>query len=379
MNTKYLDEHLDSLKEKTGVQAYNCKIMCDHELIYQRHGGFSDKETKREMTTDSLVNLYSCSKVITCCAAMQLAEHGKIMLHDPVSKYIAEFADVKVKEKQGDKLILRDPKREMRIYDLFSMTSGINYDLSSPSIRELRERTNGACPTVDIARAIAKEGLEFDPGERFMYGLSHDVLGALIEVVSDMPFGDYLKKNIFDPVGMTDTGFSVPEGKMHRMADQYFKQDGKDAERIEKTQCIYRLGTKHQSGGAGIISCTDDYILFADALANGGVAKTGERILSKAAIDTMRTSRLTAENEWSFHHSSYGMGYGLGVRTCVSRTGGTLIPLGAFGWDGAAGSFTLIDPDNRLAIFYCQHMRGNAGNDYKDVRTANIVYAYLLD
>ena len=212
-----------------------------------------------------------------------------------------------------------------------------------------------------------------------MYGLSHDVLGALVEVVSDMPFGEYLKKNIFDPVGMKDTGFFVPEDKMHRMSDQYYKEEGKAPVSIDKLQCIYRLGTGHESGGAGLISCTDDYVLFSDALANGGVAKTGEKILSKYAIDTMRTSRLTSENAWSFNHTEAGQGYGLGVRTCVSRTGGTLIPLGAFGWDGAAGSFTLIDPENHLAIFYCQHMIGNSGNFYKDIRTANIVYSHLLD
>ncbi len=381
MNTKYLDEHLDGLEKTIGAPAYNCKVMKDHELIYERHGGYSDRETKREMTTDSLVNLYSCSKVITCTAAMQLVERGKILLHDPVSEYIPEFAleNLKVKEKINGETVIRQAKRPMRVYDLLSMMSGVNYDLASPSIKACKEKTNGRCPTVDLARAIANEPLEFDPGERYMYGLSHDIVGAIIEVVSGMPFGEYLKKNIFEPAGMKDTGFSVPEEKLFRMVDQYFKQDGCDAVPLPKTECIYRLGTEHQSGGAGIISCTDDYILFADALANGGIAKTGERILSQSAIDTMRTSRITPEKEYSYNHTEAGQGYGLGVRVNVTRAGGTLIPNGAFGWDGAAGGYTLIDPENHVAIFYCQHMRGNSGNAYKNNRTANIVYSSLLD
>ena len=145
MNTKYLDEHLDSLEAITGVPAYNCKIMKDHELIYERCRGYSDKESKREMTTDSLVNLYSCSKVITCTSVMQLVERGKIMLHDPLSKYIPEFADTKVKEQKDGQTILRAPKRQIRIYDLLSMMSGINYNLSSPAIKELREKSGGVC------------------------------------------------------------------------------------------------------------------------------------------------------------------------------------------------------------------------------------------
>ena len=381
MKTKYLDEHLDSLEKAIGTPAYNCKVMKNHELIYERHRGYSDKETKREMTTDSLVNLYSCSKVITCTAAMQLVERGKILLHEPVSEYIPEFAveNLKVKEKIGNETVLRPSKKVMKIYDLLSMMSGIGYNLESPSICECREKTDGKCPTVDIARAIANEPLEFEPGSRYMYGLSHDIIGAIIEIVSGMSFGEYLKKNIFDPVGMNDTGFYVPEEKLYRMADQYFKQDGKDAVPLDKNECIYRLGTEHQSGGAGIISCTDDYILFADALANGGVAKTGERILSRAAIDTMRASRITPDIEYSYNHAEVGQGYGMGVRVNVTRACGSLIPVGAFGWDGAAGSYTLIDPENHLAIFYCQHMRGNSGNFYKNNRSANIIYANFFD
>ena len=377
MNTKYLEEHLDSLEQKTGVPAYNIKIMKDRKVIFSRHKGYSNVQTKREMTTDSLVNLYSCTKVITCTAGMQLVERGKIMLHESVATYLPEFANIKVKERVDGKIVLRDPKRELRIYDLFSMMSGLSYNLEYPSIIACREKTNGRCPTVELVRGLASEPLEFDPGSRYCYSLSHDVLGALIEVVSGMSFGEYLKKNIFDVVGMKDTGFFVSEENKHRYADQYRCEGG--VVRPVSQDCVYKLGTEYESGGAGLISCTDDYILFADALANGGVAQSGERVLSPRAIDTMRTSRITPELAHTYTHTHFGQGYGLGVRTCVTHAGGTLIPLGAFGWDGAAGSFVLIDPENHAAIFYCQHMIGNSGNAYKDVRTANIVYSDIIE
>lgn len=227
-------------------------------------------------------------------------------------------------------------------------------------------------------KAIAQQTLSFEPGTHWQYSLCHDVLGGLIEVVSGKNFGDYLKESIFEPVGMKDTSFTFNQEVEKRMASQYIYQDESGRyEQISKHNC-FRIGTDYESGGAGLISCTEDYGLFVNALCNDGVTASGERIISRATIDLMRLNHLceTALPDFNWAHLT-GYGYGLGVRTMIDRAkGGSLSPVGEFGWDGAAGSYALIDVDNRLGVFYMQHMK-NGKHPYIHPRLRNIVYQCL--
>ncbi|MBQ7821391.1 MAG: beta-lactamase family protein, partial [Clostridia bacterium] len=256
---------------------------------------------------------------------------------------------------------------------LFTMSAGLDYDLNSAPIRNTREKNNGACPTVETIRALAWQPLGFDPGEHYKYSLCHDVLGALIEIVSGMSFGEYLKKNIFDPLEMSDSTFVLNDEQKKRLMCQYrYNGELGRAEKIT-TACPYKLGEGYESGGAGILSTLTDYGKFVDALACGGIGASGARIISEDMLSLMRENQFTDPVRFS-DFAKPGYGYGLGVRTHLDR-GASLrpCPLGEFGWGGAAGSQMIIDPVNHLSMFYLQHMLGTPFN-ISD-RIVNAIYS----
>ncbi len=375
-----LPSFMDHLTKDRGIPGNAVKIYHNHGLVYEYTSGYSDRETKTPFETSTLVNIYSASKVITCAAALTLFEKGKYLMTDPLHYYIPEFKDVKVRDKdENGNEILRAPKRPIIIRDLFTMSAGFDYNFNSKSITDLKEN-NPEASTLEFVRAIANENLYFDPGTKWQYSLCHDVIGGLIEYWSDMPFGDYAKKAIFDKCGMRNTGFERNEDIIGRMASQYtYNEEEYTTEKVSKEN-RYAVYKNFHSGGAGIVSNTDDYILFADAMACGGVTVTGEKILSSATIDLMRTNCLSEKQRAYFNWSQYkGYGYGYGVRTVIDRAeGGVLSPVGEFGWCGAAGAMAIIDPTNKLSIFYCQHML-NPQEPYIFPRLRNIAYAELCD
>ena len=249
-------------------------------------------------------------------------------------------------------------KNQITIRDLFTMTAGLDYDLESESIK--KALSEGRTSTRELVRAISETVLGFEPGTRFRYSLCHDVLGALIEVWSGQKFGEYMKENIFDKLGMKDTSFGKPkdEKRLSRMPARYIYNEKRMPERLS-LDCEYNLSEEYESGGAGLVSSTEDYILFLDALANGGVGKTGERILSESSIELMRTNHLSGEALADFDDWQTGYGYGLGVRTHINpEKSGLLTPIGEFGWGGAAGAFALADPENKLSLAFFEHIHG---------------------
>jgi len=349
-----LKKLMDSSIEKLGLSGIDCIVYQDHKEIFRHMSGYSEIESKTPMKDDALYNLYSASKMITCVAALQLFEQGKFLLEDPLSRYLPEFGQMKVRRGAFTVLPTQKP---IRVVDLFTMMAGFSYQSDTPSVRALKAEKGDNFTTRDFVGALAKEPLLFEPGEDWYYGYCHDVLGAFIEAVSGMNFGDYLKANIFDPLGMKDTGFSVPDEKLHRLAPQYlFNAADGTVSRIPSTR-RGMTASHFQSGGGGLISTTADYILFVDALACGGTGKTGARILSPAAIKLMSTNRLSGDALASYHHMKHpGLGYGLGVAVYEnSAAAGSLVPEGSFYWGGIGGVQNLIDPKNRLSYFVAQH------------------------
>lgn len=339
--------------------------LCVHkkgEEIFRYQAGYHNMETGVPVDPDALYYIFSCTKPATCVAALQFLEKGYYRLEDPVYDFIPEFKDMVVKTvgENGEE-IYETPKSPVTIGQLFAMTSGINYDLKTPYINEVREKTNGRMPTLEVVKAIAKNPLEFHPGMRWRYGLNHDVLGGLIEVWSGMTFGEYMRKNIFEPCGMKRTGFKVTEEVKAKVAPLCKRNEDTNEYTFIPAQCEYMLGedSEYESGGAGIITCVEDYIGLADALSNGGVApKTCEKIINQRTIDVMRTNRLTPEQLVDFGPKALnGYGYGLGVRTLITNAGGTLSNVGEFGWDGAAACYFVADPTEELALFMGQSMR----------------------
>jgi CubicO group peptidase (beta-lactamase class C family) len=357
-----------------GVSGIDCIVYKDHREIFRHAAGYSDIENRAPISRDALYNIYSATKIITCTAAMQLVECGKLLLTDPLYVYLPEFRDMKVKI---GTFTITPAKRHIRILDLFTMSAGLSYELDTPELRKLVAETGGDFDTRDFVRALAKEPLLFEPGERWNYSYCHDVLGAVIETVSGVSFGEFLKESIFEPLGMKDSGFSIPQEKLARLAPQYeYNKDTRSVARISNN-CRGKAGCRHESGGGGLITTVQDYVLFADALACGGVATNGQRILSKNAIDLMRRNQLDEKrlnDFWSMGYSE-GTGYGLGVGVLKdSAASCTLVSENAFYWGGIGGVQVLVDPEIGLSLFVAQHTIGSPTELIKP-KMWNILYS----
>ncbi|MGN7412885.1 serine hydrolase domain-containing protein [Paenibacillus sp. SAF-068] len=349
-----------------------------NDTVFHYRNGYANLEEKTPISDGAIFNLYSMTKIMTCVAGLQLVERGEILLSDPLSDYLPEYADMTVKKTMANgEIRLEKATRAITVRDLFTMTAGFSYDVGSPSIQEAVKRTDGALPTRDFARALAKEPLLFEPGTHWNYSMCHDVLGALVEVVSGRRFGTYLRDEITGPLGMNDTSFNLNDEQQARLIPQYaYNDELEKAVRMDGNG--FRVGTELESGGAGLLSTVSDYARFLNALTGRGTSPEGVRILSQASVELMRTDHLNemTRSDYSWDHM-YGYGYGLGVRTHISKAGsGSLSPLGEFGWSGAAGCMAIIDPDSELTVMYAQHLL-NSQEPYIQRRLRNVVYSCL--
>lgn len=381
MNFQPLIDFLDNYVPALGIPGCDISIYKEHKEIFRRTVGFDSIKEGTPLLPNAIYNLYSCSKIATCVSAMQLIERGEILATDPLYAYIPEYRNMTVKHSRDGGTDILPSNGPILIKHLFSMSAGFNYNLDVPSIKNVTAEKLGRPSTLDVVRALAREPLDFEPGTEYQYSLCHDVLGAVVEVVSGMRLGDYMKENIFAPLGMKDTSFGCPEDKLSRIAAQYtFDRETKLPVEISKTENRYRLsvGDEYQSGGAGLVSTVDDYILLADALANLGVGKSGERILSSRSVQLMQKNQLNGHQLSTFQQKAHlvGYGYGMGVRTnLTSEKLGNLAPVGEFGWDGAKSAYFSADPENRLAVYYAQHLEGFHGVLHPRLR--NVIYSCI--
>ena len=368
MDFTLLREFLDTQWKTPFSETY---VMKDHEVIFHHLAGYDNPETGARVKENGFYHIYSCTKVLTAVAAMRLFERGKFLMHTPVSEFLPEYAELTVRDPVTREI--RPANTVMTIGHLFTMTSGLRYMSTWPAFEELKKETSGAMPTVATMRSLAKDPLSFDPGTSFQYSLSHDVLGAIVEVISGRSFGDYLREEILLPLGMTETGFSVPAGQEHRRVSPYTVNEETGAYTPRPFSCGYQLGTEFESGGAGLITTPKDYRLLADALAMGGVGKSGARILSPATIDMLRTPVV---NYPIFDYlMKAGYRYGYGVRTMADPALGNS-PIGEFGWDGACGCIILSDPKNGISMFHARYV-SSPHNDYHTPRLRNVLYSCL--
>lgn len=357
--------------------------------VYTYQSGFADVEKQIPMTTDHYINIYSCSKVATVTAALQLYEKGCFLLDDPLYEFIPEYKDMYITDGQGT----RKARNPITLRHLFTMTSGLNYDMYSKSFDRARELTEGRMETLEVARCIAGEPLSFEPGAHWQYSLSHDVLAAVVEVISGKKFRNYMKDNIFDPLGMTKTMYHS-ESVRDKMAQQYryvnsqetdvvAQQSGAgsqgDGEAVIDNTMEFVFGPEYDSGGAGITTTVSDYSKFCAALANGGIGATGEKILSAGTIELLHTNQLNEQQLKDLNWPNLkGYGYGLGVRTLIDRVAsGSNGSFGEFGWGGAAGASVLVDTRENVSVFYAHHML-NSQEVYYQPRLRNVLYGCLL-
>ena len=335
---------VDSFLEMN-IPGFDILVYKDGKEVLRYMNGVSDRHNQTPMRGDELYDIFSCSKVITCTAALQLWEKGLFDLEDELSKYLPEYAEMTVREADGT---VRPAKNPIRIHNLFSMTAGFNYDLQTPALLKMRAATGGKCPTREVARTLATQPLDFDPDTHYQYSLCHDVLAALVEVLSGQEFSAYVKEHIFDIAGMTRSNFLLPMEDYRKVLPLYRGIDGTLAHTEVNPHFLgnvpmYRLGTQHASGGAGCVSTVEDYMKFLEALRTG-------KLLKDATVDMMAVNRLTPE-QIEKDYNKPGYGYGLGVRTALPESGKH-----DFGWGGAAGAYLAIDKVNNITLFYAQHV-----------------------
>ncbi len=339
-------EFCDLLIQK-GMPGIDLMVLKDGECILRYMTGYSDIENKVKINGTERYNIYSCSKVITCVAAMQLWEKGLFSLEDKLSEYMPEFENTTVKTDNG----VEKAENPILIKHLFEMTAGFSYDTDSQAVKQCRKDTDGRCPTREFMKYLAKEPLLFEPGERWEYSLSHDILAALVEVLSGEKFEDYVKTHIFDVAGMNYTTFMLPDEELDTLAEQYRYEGGKPVN-IGKNIAHYKLGSEYASGGAGCISSTEDYIKFLEALRNG-------KLIKKETLDFMCEPRLT-EKQAKTYWLNDTHGYGLGVR-CP----GNNEKYEDFGWGGAARAYLAVDLKENISLYFATHILASPLSDYR--------------
>lgn len=352
--------------------------------------GFADREKKTPIERDTIFRLFSMTKPVTAAAVMLLVERGELDLRDTVGQYLPAFWKQTVWNPDGEPLPV---ERATTVYDLLNMTSGIPYPENwpgcSPSgllmddlFRELKGGLAGGqrLTTREWIDRIAEVPLAFQPGERWMYGLSADVLGAIVEVVTGKRYGDFLREEIFEPLGMVDTGFYVPEDKLGRFAQNYVWNGEKRALEVY-TDCnlgeYYGPDVAFESGGAGLVSTMEDYSHFAQMLLRGGVYD-GVRILGEKTVQFMRQDRLSPKQKWAFcWDSNLGCGYGCLMRVLTDQgEAGTIGSLGEYGWDGWTGNYVTIDPaDDMVMMYFIQRCGYSSTSALRKLR--NVTYGAL--
>jgi CubicO group peptidase (beta-lactamase class C family) len=336
--------------------------VCQHgQVVYEHCCGWMDVEARKPVGLDTIFRIYSMTKPVTCAAALTLFEEGKFSLEEPVSTYIPAFQNLKVyagQDEQGIKTV--DVQSPVTIRQLFTHTAGLGYGILEGPVEDLFRQSGifdaatltPVFPLEKMVEKITQLPLAFQPGTTWSYSLSHFVLGYLVSLISGMPFDEYLRQRIFEPLGMGDTGFWVPPEKQERLTAIYAYEEPGKLRLIEKApDSPFARPAVAPAGGEGLVSTVGDYMRFARMLLNGGTLD-GARVLSRKTVELMRSNHLTPELlPFSLPPTSFwGHGYGLGGMMVLDRAAGrTLLSNGTFGWAGAAGTDFFIDPQEDLA------------------------------
>jgi len=340
---------LDRFVESGAAAGTSVLVYKDGKEVFFGCAGRLSIDKPAPFDRNAIMRMFSMTKVVTAAAIMTLVDQGLLRVTDPVSRFIPEFADLKVAQPDGTLVSANKP---LTIHHLLSMTSGIPYPGGNDVVSQAyAQETAGFdwenATTLDMARAIARCPLCFHPGEEWRYGLSADVLGAVITAVTGMELSQYMHKTFFEPLGMVDTAFSVSKEKKHRLATLYdISPEGKYTPRPPED---FGFGTKVEMGGAGLYSTLEDFARFGEMLRKGGMG-----ILSEQAVAEMSRNQLTPQQMKTCWDVNIGYGYGYLVRTVIDETLNTphMEPNGCFGWNGMGGTTLRIDPACGLTVVY---------------------------
>jgi CubicO group peptidase (beta-lactamase class C family) len=361
---KVMQDYVDE-KKLAGMIA----LIARHgKIAYCKHFGWMDIEADKLMQMDAIFRIFSMTKPITSVAAMLLYEQGKFQLNDPVAKYIPAFAEVKVYENEKE---VADLDRPVTIWNLMTHTAGLTYGSANNGTHPVDEmydqhRIMRLDETLEdkIARLLELP-LIYQPGTTWHYSVATDVLGYLVQLISDMPFEDFLHDRIFTPLGMVDTAFYVPPDKLHRLAAVYssvkeaglIRLDGKiTLETVGFDAISVNVEPQFSSGGGGLVSTMEDYLHFAEMLRQRGVYN-GVCLLGPKTVDFMASNHLPVIMR---PPDNPNMGFGLGFGVVLDAVQSHILNTpGNYGWEGAANTDYWVDPrEDLVAILMLQCLPG---------------------
>lgn len=394
----HLDVSMNALVETGRRSGVVWAISKNGKLISHKAVGLRDMENNLPMQSDTLFRLHSMTRAVTAVAVMIMHEDGKFDLDDPVSQYIPAFANTPVlKSRKGDPTDTEPQASPLTVRHLLTYTSGLGYPFDyDPSFGIDVGFKNTLAPNLTIEEAVnflASKPLLFQPGKRWYYGFSGDVLGRLVEVWSGQPYDVFLRERIFEPLGLNDMGFQVADDQWHRLAKIY--APGGEGGLIDATigaplSSNYPSGSKIFSGGGGLVGTAIDYLRFAQMLLNGGelddvrilkpetVALISRNHLTpdQGPLNWYAQGRFTESDPWS-RLNGYGWGLSIGVRIDdqAHTVGGGK---GEFKWDGFANTTFFIDPENQVvAVAMTQYL--GPGQDDLEMALRTSLYGGLLD
>jgi CubicO group peptidase (beta-lactamase class C family) len=333
-------------------------VMRNGKVVDWKTYGYRDLEAKLPMEEDTICRIWSMTKVVTSVAVMMLVEEGKIMLSDPVSKFIAEFEDVRVLTGGlADNPETVPVARPVTVEHLLTHTSGLTYFWGNDIVSELNRRAKifEVANLREFVKTVAKIPLSAQPGEKFNYSISIDVLGYLVEVVSGMPFDQFVQTRITNPLQMKDTHFALPKDKVARLAKTYGLKEGKLVE-TDMAGVGFSANVPFGGSGPGLYSTIENYARFGQMLLNYGQLN-GVRLLGRKTVELMMVNHLNDLNGPSIDPiGAYGFGLGGSVHVDIAK-GRIPGSVGDFGWDGAASTYFRMDPkEGVVALLFQQYM-----------------------
>ena len=353
---------LQTLIDSKGVAGTLTLVARRGKVVYVEGLGLRDIDGKKPMQQDTIFRIYSMTKPVASTAVMMLYDDGKIALDDPASKYLPEFKGLKVFVKPSDDgLGLEDQKREMTIRDLLRHTSGLTYGIfGSTPVDQMYVKAgvlNPADTLADMTRKVGEIPLLYQPGTKWHYGVSVDMLGRIVEVVSGKPLDEFIYQRICRPLDMRDTGFHVPPDKLDRFATCYGpKTAGGLAVNDAPETSTYRALPALISGGGGLVSTARDYARFCQMFVNGGELN-GRRLLKRETVQEMIRNQLP-ESAIPIALGPIrleGIGFGLGFSVRVEKTPFVSArALGEYGWSGMASTHFWIAPQDELIVIALQ-------------------------
>ncbi len=398
--------------EQAGLDAGKLEWITDHinknyilpgkiagcQVYVNRHGhtgyfrsfGMKDAERAAPMTDDTIFRLYSMTKPVVSVALMQLFEKGYFQLNDPVHRFIPSWRNHEVwVSGSGADMVTRPPRSPITMKHILSHTGGITYGADSNEVDQAYRahgvtRQNGITLTTFLD-ALAKVPLRFDPGEQWLYSLSTDVCGGLVEIISGQKLDDYLAEHIFQPLDMIDTGFYVAEDSQERFAANYSRRKDKTLQLLDDPlTSAYLKPNTFLSGGGGLVGTMADYAKFTEMLRCEGTYD-GKHIIGSRTLRLMRQNHLKGNSDLtdlsigSFSETAYeGIGFGLGFAVTMGQREAASVSTQDFYWGGAASTIFWVDPIEDMSVIFMTQIMPSTSFNFRG-QLKNIIYGAITD